>query len=224
MIMLRGWLGEKKTSFRMAFSLNKAVYRRFHNVIVPTANGTTQIDHLLVSPFGLFVIETKNINGWIFGSEKEPKWTRTLYGKKSTFQNPLHQNYRHTKCLAEYLTLDAKVIHSVVFFVGDCSFKTPMPPNVLKSRLRSHIRSYRSRLLSDSDIERIIGAIEKLKADRSLTHRVHMRSLRKRHSSTTVCPRCGSRLVERTARKGPQAGSKFLGCTGYPRCRYTRDT
>jgi restriction system protein len=187
------------------------------------SNGTTQIDHILVSPFGLFVIETKNIKGWIFGSEQQRKWIQTLYGKKFTFQNPLHQNYRHTKCLGEYLRLDPKVVHSVVFFVGNCTFKTQMPPNVLNTGLSSHIRSYRDRLLSDRDIERIVGDIERLKGDGSLTHGAHMRSLRERHNSTTVCPKCGSALIERTARKGPNAGAKFLGCTGYPRCRYTRE-
>jgi len=55
------------------------------------------------------------------------------------------------------------------------------------------------------------------------TRRDHVRSLRKRHSSTTVCPRCGSSLVERTAKKGPNAGSKFLGCESYPRCRFSKD-
>lgn len=223
MSILRGWLGEKMTTFGMWLSLDSSVYRRFHNVIVPTPNGTTQIDHLLVSPFGLFVIETKNIKGWIFGSEQQRKWTQTIYGKKYSFQNPLHQNYRHTKCLAEHLGLDSGVVHSVVFFIGECTFKTQMPANVLNTGLSSHIRSYRDRLLSDSDMQTIIGAIGRLKGDGSLTHRAHMRSLRERHSSTTVCPKCGSALIERTARKGPNAGSTFLGCTGYPRCRYTRD-
>ena len=221
--MLRGWLGEKSTTFGMWLWLDTSVYRRFHNVIVPTANGTTQIDHLLISPFGLFVIETKNIKGWIFGSEGQPRWIQMLYGKKFIFQNPIHQNYRHTRCLAEYLGLNSKVIHSVVFFIGECTFKTQMPSNVLNSGLSSHIRSYQSRILSDNEIQRIIIAIENLKANKSLTNEFHKRSLQERHSSTAKCPKCGSKLVERITRKGSRAGSKFLGCMGYPRCKYSRD-
>lgn len=218
----KGWFGEKATAAGMWMRLDKSVYRRFHDVYVPAPDGTTQIDHLVVSPFGLFVIETKNIDGWIFGSEKDSQWTQNLYGKKYRFQNPLRQNYRHTKCLAEYLDLDLELLHSVVFFIGECTFKTPMPLNVVNSGLSSYIKSFSSPVLADSEIQAIGEAITRLKADRSLNHRNHMQSLRERHSSTTVCPKCGAELVERTARRGAHAGSTFLGCSEYPRCRYVK--
>ena len=60
-------------------------------------------------------------------------------------------------------------------------------------------------------------------SESTLTNRDHIKSLRERHSSTTVCPKCGSNLVERTARNGPNAGSKFLGCENYPKCRFTKN-
>ena len=69
--MFEGWFGERKTQFNLWFILNKELYRRFHDVIIPSSNGTTQIDHILVSPFGLFIVETKNRKGWIFGSENQ---------------------------------------------------------------------------------------------------------------------------------------------------------
>ena len=77
---LKGWFGEKKSAFWMWLSLDRSTYQRFHNVVVPTRNGTTQIDHVLISPFGVFIVETKNLKGWIFGSENQPKWTQSLYG------------------------------------------------------------------------------------------------------------------------------------------------
>jgi hypothetical protein len=83
---LKGWFGEKKTTFKMWLSLDAKIYRRFHDVIIPAANGTTQIDHLLVSPYGLFIVETKNIKGWIFGSEDQAKWTMSVYGKNIHFK------------------------------------------------------------------------------------------------------------------------------------------
>lgn len=221
MSALRGWLGEKIATLGMWLFLDAKIYRRFHDVIVPASNGTTQIDHLLVSPFGLFVIETKNIKGAIFGSEGQPKWTQCLHGRKYAFQNPLRQNYRHTKCLADYLDLDPAVLHSIVFFIGEGTFKTPMPSNVLRTGLRDHIRSYRQTVFSDAEIHCIMQAIQALMDDRSLNHRYHLKSLRDRHSSTSTCPKCGSQLVTRTAKKGANAGSTFLGCSGFPRCRYT---
>ena len=95
--IFKGWFGEKKTTFNMWLSLDAKIYRRYHDVIIPTANGTTQIDHLLVSPYGLFIVETKNFKGWIFGSENQAKWTKSIYGKKYSFQNPLRQTFRQNK-------------------------------------------------------------------------------------------------------------------------------
>ncbi len=60
MNLFRGWIGEKKTTFYLWLSLSKKSYHIFHNLIFPSSNGTTQIDHLIVSVYGLFIVETKN--------------------------------------------------------------------------------------------------------------------------------------------------------------------
>ena len=220
---LKGWFGEKKATFRMWLFLDKSTYRRFHDVIVSTHNGTTQIDHVLVSPFGVFIIETKNFRGWIFGSENQPRWTQSLYGKNYTFQNPLRQAFRQKKSISEYLDIDESFIHTVVYFVGDCKFQTQLPANVLRSGLSRYIKTFRSHVLSPAEIASMVGRLERLVADSVLTTRDHLRSLRQRHSSTSICPNCGSGLVERTAKQGPTAGSTFLGCENYPKCRFTRN-
>jgi restriction system protein len=222
MISFRGWFGEKKTTFDMWLSLDSRVYRRFHDVIIPSKNGTAQIDHILVSPYGLFIVETKNKKGWIFGSEDQPKWTQSIYGKKYSFQNPLRQTFRQKKVLSEYLDLPETNIHTVIYFVGECEFKTRLPNNVLNSRLGKYIRRFKSRILSVEEVDRIAGRLERHVAESSLTSRDHVRSLRERHSSNTACPKCGSNLVKRTAKKGPNSGSSFLGCGNYPRCRFTK--
>lgn len=207
----------------MWLSLDSKIYRRFHNVIISTKNGTTQIDHILVSPYGLFIVETKNIKGWIFGSENQPKWTQTLFRKKYSFQNPIRQTYRQKKILAEHLNLDEWLVHTVIYFVGDCEFKTLLPANVINSRLSKYIRNFKNRTLSPGDVDRVTRTLEQHEAQSSLTTRDHVRSLRERHASNTVCPRCGSNLVERMAKRGANAGSKFLGCESYPKCRFTRN-
>jgi restriction system protein len=107
------------TAFGMWLKLDPEVYRRIHNIVLPACNGTTQIDHVVVSIYGLFVIETKNMDGWIFGSAQQETWTQQFFKKKFKFQNPLRQNYRHTRCLAEFLNVDHDLLHSVVFFIGD---------------------------------------------------------------------------------------------------------
>jgi hypothetical protein len=199
-------------------------YKRFHNVIFPTFNGTTQIDHILISRYGIFVIETKNINGWIFGDERAKQWTQSLYGKKYKFQNPLHQNYRHTKAVAQFLDIDHDNVYSIIFFIGDdVCLKTELPPNVMRSGLSHYIKGFERRIFSESEVTTFVSKIERLK-EGSISNREHVENLKSRFSNSTKCPKCGKSLVKRTARKGPHAGREFLGCTGFPGCKYTRRT
>lgn len=218
MKILKGWIGEKKTIFNMWISLDKNTYQRFHDVIIPAKNSTTQIDHILISEYGIFIVETKNLQGWIFGSEENAKWTQTLGKNKYPFQNPLRQTYRQKIVLSEFLNINESLIHTVVFFAGDCKIKTKMPSNVLSSGLARHIKGFNSKILSDTDIEVIINKLLSHKQESNLSTRDHVRSLKKRHSSTTSCPRCGGNLVKRSSQKG----SAFLGCTNYPKCRFTK--
>ena len=219
--MFKGWLGERKTEFKLWLSLNKELYRRFNDVIIPSDNGTTQVDHILVSPFGLFIVETKNLKGWIFGSEEKPKWTQVVYGNKYSFQNPLRQTHRHKKVLSKYLDLKETHIQTVVYFVGDSTFKTELPSNVLSSGLGRYIKQFQERVLSNDEVERICSLLFNVKNVVKISKREHIQSLQNRHSSDTVCPRCGSDLVERTVKQGIRTGAQFLGCSGYPKCRFT---
>lgn len=180
---VRGWIGEKTTTIGMWLSLDKATYRRIDNLIVPVKDGTTQIDHTLVSVYGIFVIETKNMKGWIFGSAEDAKWTQVLFGRKYPFQNPLRQNYRHTRSLAEYLYLDHRVFHSVVWFIGDCTFKTPMPENVLASGLSGYIKTFSDRRLTEAQVATIEAALRALKEHPVATRREHIRSLAEQHGT-----------------------------------------
>jgi len=219
--MFKGWFGEKKTQFNLWFSLDKKLYRKFHDVIIPSDNGTTQIDHILVSPFGLFIVETKNLKGWIFGSEEKPKWTQVVYGNKYSFQNPLRQTHSNQKVLSKYLAVNESHIKTVVCFVGDSAFKTELPSNVLSSGLGRYIKQFKDTVLSIEEVKRVCGLLVNVKTEVNISKREHIRSLQDRHSSDTVCPRCGSDLVERTVKQGSRTGTQFLGCSGYPKCRFT---
>ncbi len=216
--MFKGWFGEQKTEFNLWFSLDKKLYRRFHDVIIPSSNGTTQIDHILVSPFGLFIVETKNRKGWIFGSETQSTWTQVVYKDKYTFQNPLRQTHRHMKVLSKFLDLNESHIQTVVYFNGDSEFKTELPSNVLSYGLGSYIKQFNDTVLSDTEIQRICGLL--IDTEGKISKQEHIQSLHERYSSDTICPKCGSELVERTVE---QTGSKFIGCSGYPKCRYTKE-
>jgi hypothetical protein len=165
--LIKGWLGEKMTTFGIWMRLDPKVYRRVHNVIVPASNGTTQIDHVLVSIYGIFVIETKNLDGWIFGSAEQETWTQCFFAKKFQFQNPLRQNYRHTRCLANFLGLNHDLLHSVVFFIGDCKLKTKMPDNVLISGLSSYITNFTKPVLIPARVLEIEQQLVALRTGRT---------------------------------------------------------
>lgn len=151
---VKGRIGERGVRSVIGKDLDEETYIEFHDLIIPSRSGTTQIDHIYVSVFGIFVIETKNYTGWIFGSEKQSKWTQVVYKQKHYFQNPLRQNYAHIKALSELLQLPEEKFHSMVVFLGDCELKTQMPSNVCRIRqAASYIRRFQTTLLLPQEIE-----------------------------------------------------------------------
>src|SRR5262245_3904717 len=128
----KGLRGEAVVRFAARLGLPAESYHPFHNVTLPSPDGTTQIDHIFVSRFGIFVVETKNMKGWIFGGEDQAQWTQTIFKRSFKFQNPLRQNYKHVKALEATLDVPPKAIRSVVVFVGNSTFKSPMPRNVTR--------------------------------------------------------------------------------------------
>lgn len=219
--IIKGWVGEVQCTLAKKIFLDPKVYVDVNNVTIPTPSGTTQIDHVIVSRHGIFVVETKNMDGWIFGDERSSQWTQSIFGKKYRFQNPLHQNYRHTKALSEFLGIDHNKFVSIVMFWGECKFKTALPLNVMSRGYTSYIKSHTTVLFSDQEVLEIATALRDGMLPKSwATRRQHVASLKKRFSSTSSCPKCGSPLVLRTAKSGANAGSQFYGCTKYPACRY----
>ena len=226
--MVKGLTGELKTKFVNKLLLDEN-YHIFNNVIIQTGIGPIQIDHVIVSKFGLFVIETKEKTGWIFGDHKREKRTQSTYGKIYQFQNPLRQNYCHIKSLSEFLHIEHYKIHSLVIFWGDCEFKTSMPDNVLKgsifdNNIKHYIQSKSRILLTTDEVDHICSLLKKAKDSAGLLSGWHhTRDLNNRYRSTITCPKCGSKLVERVSNKGKKAGEAFLGCSNFPRCHYIED-
>ena len=79
---IKGWLGEASINFLVRRMLDQNVYHLIPDVMLPTSDGTTQIDHVIVSHYGIFVLETKNYKGWIYGNENDPQWTQVIYKRK----------------------------------------------------------------------------------------------------------------------------------------------
>lgn len=96
------------------------------NVYLPKKDGTTtEIDLIMIDQTGLYVFESKNYSGWIFGDEKSKMWTQSLKGgKKVKFYNPISQNKGHIKALDQFWDKKySQYIHSLIIFSERCELK-----------------------------------------------------------------------------------------------------
>lgn len=172
----KGWRGERRVQRMIREGLNPHEYVDLHNVTLPTEGGSTQIDHLIFSPHGVFVLETKNLKGWIFGSERQPEWTQKIHKNHSQkFQNPIRQNYLHTQ------TVQQKQVHSVVAFVGESQFKTEMPAQVLQGdAFIGYIRQFQQAVWSLEQMQMLIDRLEQVRlAPTRATHQAHVAHVQK---------------------------------------------
>ena len=219
----KGARGEKLVAGRLRKGLPEE-YLILNDIYLPLPDGTTtQIDHVVVSQYGVFVVETKTYSGWIFGDEKSKEWTQSIYHKKSQFQNPKRQNYKHICALADNLGIDKSHFIGVVAFTGDCTFKTDMPDGVVYSRRAAdYIRSFGRPMIKASQVGELADAIAEWQGTVGEERKAnHVANLKKRHTAVRegdapACPYCGGRMVLRPRKKD---GAKFYGCESYPACR-----
>lgn len=179
----KGWVGESLVSNKAGRHLPAKEYHAFDNVTLPDVSGTTQIDHIYVSRYGVFVVETKNMAGWIFGAVNQAQWTQTLYKRKTRFQNPIRQNYKHIKTLESLLQIPVSKLHTVIVFTGDSNFKTELPPYVCRlGNFTDYIRSFHTTVFSDDEVAEICRKIESTRLqDNAATRSAHVQNLRNRH-------------------------------------------
>lgn len=178
---VKGKFGEAIVNTINTIGLDKKEYEQIKDVTLKLKDETTtQIDHIIVSIYGIFVIETKNYKGWIYGDEKQKQWTQVNYKHKNKFQNPLHQNYKHIKALEEILQIEIDKIKSIVIFIGNSKFKTPMPQNVFNNgEYINYIKSFQTAIINENEKKEIINKINEKALERGiLTDLVHVNNLR----------------------------------------------
>ena len=161
-------------------------YHLMNHVTLKLQHGTTQIDHVLVSRFGVFVIETKDYKGWIFGAPNQPNWTQVLFWLRFKFQNPMIQNSRHIRAVQDLLDfLPPSAIMSVVVFTGDAKFKTPIPPGVFyATEVVAYLRNVKDEVMSLNRIQFCVGRLETTRlAISGETDIEHVRYVQRRHGA-----------------------------------------
>jgi predicted Zn-ribbon and HTH transcriptional regulator len=116
-----GELGEYKINIQLD-QLPKE-YKYLSDVLLPnpkSKSGYSQIDHVILTPYGVFVIETKNYAGTIYGDRNRANWS---VNGKFPMNNPFHQNYGHTQAIQSLLGIQSSNIISMVSFTRRCTFK-----------------------------------------------------------------------------------------------------
>lgn len=232
----KGARGERLVHNALTSVLNEQDYRVLTDLILPVAGGTTQIDHVVLSRFGIFVIETKNMSGWIFGDIYQRTWTQVQKRSKRKFQNPVRQNYAHVKAVQEVLQVDESVLYNFVVFTGTAEPKTAMPDGVawgLKD-LGKLIGLRRKQILTEVQVaaylEKLHGQVlenTKETRDQHLQNLERKAAAKKRTPAReavvnlhqAACPKCGKEMVKRVNGK---TGDAFWGCASFPKCRGTR--
>ena len=243
-------------------------YKRFlFNCYIPKNDGTTtEIDVILLHDSGIYVFESKNYSGWIFGNENQKNWTQTLpagRGKshKTQFLNPIIQNKVHLKYLKGYLKDFSEVpLFSYIVFSDRCTLKNITLTskehfvinryNILKA-VRENVKTVGvpySKDTLDAIYEKLYPLTQadnelKLEHIKNIENKYKHSSkpkpdtddIKKPETSETeletvssddnaisdkICPRCGGKLILRTAKKGNNAGNSFWGCSNYPKCHY----
>ena len=180
-----GKKGEKRVAKILKRAFRKTPHYLFNHILIETDDHITQIDHVVISTKGIFVVETKNLKGWIFGSPQNQTWTQTIYGKKYKHYNPLKQNYKHIRILETALGVSRRKFHSVIVFTKNTKLKTAMPENVMyTNKLRRYIRSFEHTEIGEEDVELVAATLAEAKLENTRRnirrHKRHVRSIKKR--------------------------------------------
>ncbi|MBQ3219167.1 MAG: NERD domain-containing protein [Clostridia bacterium] len=211
----RGVVGESRVKTILGQTIEGKKYV-INNLVLNNGSTTSQIDHVLINQKGVFVLETKNYSGEIFGSLNQREWTQVLAygGVKNKIYNPLKQNATHVYCVKKIVG-SLPVISAVVFVQNNT--ENVQAPNVIKLiELRQFLESGPTVLT----VEQMQEAYQKLmsaKVDISTSEHVNNIKQQQKGIENGICPRCGAKLVLRDGKYG-----SFWGCSKFPRCKFIK--
>ena len=211
-----GWFGEYWTKQALN-KLPKDKYKILNDIFISTNSGTHQIDHIIVSKYGVFSIETKQYNGYITGNKYDKNWVRHAGNKKYYYTNPIRQNYGHVKALSELLKIDESKIYNIVCIPSKAKLKIEHDGELVGyDTIVEKILSYKNEVIDN--VEKIVNEIELNNITDKNAKKEHIKNIKENiiDKDLNKCPKCEGQLVERTGKYG-----NFMGCSNYPKCKYT---
>ncbi|MDY0362648.1 MAG: NERD domain-containing protein [Desulforegulaceae bacterium] len=212
----------KKAEVKLAKFLERhfdsTEYYIFQDVTVPAfKERTTQIDIVIISVFGIFVIENKYFSGTIFGKKEEPYWIQVFNKEKYfKFKNPIHQNFGHIKALQNLLNIPFENFFSVVVFSGSAKFGDYIDDVVSPGESLFLIKEKTKVIFSHEEVAAFVSRLKSERMEPGFeTDKKHIETIRNRPE----CLLCGSSMVLRVTNKGSKRGREFWGCSRFPHCK-----
>ena len=212
-----GWFGEFYTEIAL-LKIEGKDYKVINDLFISNNGKTTQIDHIVISKYGIFVIETKQYNGFITGDKFDKYWVRHLGKKKYNYENPIKQNYGHIKVISEITGIPEKYIHNLVCISSTAKLKIKHDGELVNCyTINNYIKSYKEEVINNYN--EIYELLVNLNINDKRIKKEHIKSIRTNinGSSTNVCPKCGGTLINRKGKYG-----LFIGCSNYPKCKYIK--
>lgn len=178
----KGFIGELKLRLAMFFLLGGR-YKVFSNVtILLPDNKTSQIDHVVVSRHGVFVIETKNYKGEITINERTGYWTQSFSRNSYDFYSPIKQNEGHISALKYILKTKQSPFFNIVCFVGEATFTNAQLPEGVATNIRQAIRiirGHKKKVMKSAQAGELIENIKRrrMKNNRR-TRKLHLKNVK----------------------------------------------
>lgn len=219
---IRGYFGEKLVKLYLN-KLDKTKYLVINNIMLQIGDKTTQIDHVVISNYGIFSIETKNYRGWIIGNEFDDYWKQIIFKRKERLRNPIKQNWGHIQALKEIFSGYPNIkYYSIVTFTPRANLKVKTTSDVIyTSQLLNTIKKYDSECITDALKEQLCSQLTSLNVNNKVNRKAHVKTIRntlnekKNLINKNICPKCGGQLVVRNGKYG-----QFKGCNNYPKCKF----
>ena len=234
----KGKRGEKQV--HKILSMLPPEYHVLDDVVLETSNGTTQIDHIIVSKYGVFAIETKNYMGEIYGDDDRQEWKQIIvtnvryrrkwyktytYVTKNYFYNPVKQSLAHVYAIKKVLNVwSGLIVVPIVVITGSAVLSGVHSSYhvIYDDSLLTTIFSHRTICLSDKDVTAVISRLTAKKIRSIVDNKTHVNNVNTARYkndlkiASGICPKCGGSLVLRNGTYGD-----FLGCSNYPKCKFT---
>ncbi|MCQ2794414.1 MAG: NERD domain-containing protein [Bacilli bacterium] len=155
-----------------------------NDVIIANLNGkTSQIDHILFTPYAIFVIETKNYSGYIYGSLDQQYWTQVLNPQtKNRLFNPIKQNKTHCSRIGGILNQRYSIISCVVFAQNNIENIRGCENYVHNaSDLLSYLERYKRVVFTNKRLEEMYNKINEYKIHPICTEKEHVDRIRREY-------------------------------------------